>query len=107
MHDIRLDRWHGIVCVCSGGEQGSEEEHTLNQLLVEMDGMSTKEGVIMLGSTNRPDVLDNVRVLVLCVAPSLLHSLQIYYICLESLVWNSHQCCVLTVMMCPMIAEFV
>ncbi|KAI0225000.1 Paraplegin [Lamellibrachia satsuma] len=42
----------------SGGAEGSEEEHTLNQLLVEMDGMSTKEGVIMLGSTNRPDVLD-------------------------------------------------
>ncbi|XP_064640214.1 paraplegin-like [Lineus longissimus] len=36
----------------------SEEEHTLNQLLVEMDGMGTVEGVIMLGSTNRADVLD-------------------------------------------------
>lgn len=36
----------------------SEEEHTLNQMLVEMDGIDTKEGVIVLASTNRPDVLD-------------------------------------------------
>lgn len=35
-----------------------EGEQTLNQLLVEMDGMASKEGVIMLASTNRPDVLD-------------------------------------------------
>ncbi|CAF4676430.1 unnamed protein product, partial [Rotaria magnacalcarata] len=36
----------------------SEEEHTLNQLLVEMDGLESKTNVIMLASTNRPDVLD-------------------------------------------------
>ncbi|XP_067004008.2 mitochondrial inner membrane m-AAA protease component paraplegin [Anabrus simplex] len=35
-----------------------EGEQTLNQLLVEMDGMASKEGVIMLASTNRADVLD-------------------------------------------------
>lgn len=35
-----------------------EMEQTLNQLLVEMDGMSSKEGVLMLASTNRADVLD-------------------------------------------------
>lgn len=37
-----------------------EGEQTLNQLLVEMDGMVSKEGVIMLASTNRADVLDKV-----------------------------------------------
>ena len=37
-----------------------EEEHTLNQLLVEMDGIGTQEGVIMLGATNRADILDQV-----------------------------------------------
>lgn len=36
----------------------SEEDQTLNQLLVEMDGLSSKEGVIMLASTNRAEVLD-------------------------------------------------
>ncbi|XP_071448663.1 mitochondrial inner membrane m-AAA protease component paraplegin, partial [Hetaerina americana] len=35
-----------------------EGEQTLNQLLVEMDGMASKEGVLMLASTNRADVLD-------------------------------------------------
>lgn len=41
----------------AGGGSG-EEEQTLNQLLVEMDGMAGREGVIMLASTNRADVLD-------------------------------------------------
>ncbi|KAJ9575626.1 hypothetical protein L9F63_007560 [Diploptera punctata] len=45
----------------SGGQfdgASGESEQTLNQLLVEMDGMASKEGVIMLASTNRADVLD-------------------------------------------------
>lgn len=35
-----------------------EREQTLNQMLVEMDGFDTQEGVIILAATNRPDVLD-------------------------------------------------
>ncbi|MFA5250187.1 MAG: ATP-dependent zinc metalloprotease FtsH, partial [Parachlamydiales bacterium] len=35
-----------------------EREQTLNQLLVEMDGFDTREGVILMAATNRPDILD-------------------------------------------------
>ncbi|XGW26749.1 hypothetical protein V3C99_007385 [Haemonchus contortus] len=44
-----------------GGEFGggsNEEEQTLNQLLVEMDGMGSGQGIVVLASTNRPDILD-------------------------------------------------
>ncbi|GAB0089037.1 paraplegin [Sergentomyia squamirostris] len=45
-----------------GGGMGQfssgESDQTLNQLLVEMDGMASKEGVLMLASTNRADILD-------------------------------------------------
>ncbi|KAJ6519700.1 ATP-dependent metallopeptidase Hfl [Mycena sanguinolenta] len=43
-----------------GGFGGNDErESTLNQLLVEMDGFGTKEHVVVLAGTNRPDVLDS------------------------------------------------
>jgi cell division protease FtsH len=35
-----------------------EREQTLNQLLTEMDGFSTRKGVIIMGATNRPEILD-------------------------------------------------
>ena len=43
-----------------GGFAGGndERENTLNQLLVEMDGFGSTQGVVILGGTNRPDILD-------------------------------------------------
>jgi cell division protease FtsH len=43
-----------------GGLQGGndEKEQTLNQLLTEMDGFDSREGIILLGATNRPEILD-------------------------------------------------
>jgi len=42
----------------SGGASSDEREQTLNALLVEMDGFSSGETVIMVAATNRPDILD-------------------------------------------------
>lgn len=61
---IYIDEIDAIGRKRSGGGQWDggtgEGEQTLNQLLVEMDGMVSKDGVIMLASTNRADVLDKV-----------------------------------------------
>jgi cell division protease FtsH len=50
-----LGRVRGVGFAGGGNE---EREHTLNQLLVEMDGFDTTKGVIILSATNRPEILD-------------------------------------------------
>ncbi|HEY1327582.1 MAG TPA: ATP-dependent zinc metalloprotease FtsH [Casimicrobiaceae bacterium] len=49
-----IGRARGPVAI--GG--ASEQEQTLNQILTEMDGFSSREGIIVLAATNQPDVLD-------------------------------------------------
>jgi cell division protease FtsH len=49
-----IGRARGQIAI--GGS--SEQEQTLNQILTEMDGFSSREGVIVLAATNQPDVLD-------------------------------------------------
>lgn len=44
------------VSPVAGGHE--EREHTLQQLLVEMDGFDTRKGVIIMAATNRPEILD-------------------------------------------------
>ncbi len=56
---IFIDEIDAVGRQRSGASMGNEErEQTLNQLLVEMDGFSGNEGVIVIAATNRADVLD-------------------------------------------------
>jgi cell division protease FtsH len=50
-----LGRARGVAGLVGGY---NEQEQTLNQLLVEMDGFDTRKGVILLAATNRPEILD-------------------------------------------------
>ena len=56
-----IDELDAIGGKRSGGPRGGndEREHTLNQLLVEMDGFKGESGVVVLAATNRPDMLDH------------------------------------------------
>ena len=59
---IFIDEMDAIGRTRGRGHAGSgsnERDNTLNQLLVEMDGFDSDEGVIIMGATNRPDVLDS------------------------------------------------
>jgi len=56
---VFLDELDAIGLKRSGGGNGEREfDHTLNQLLVELDGFASSSGVLILGATNRPELLD-------------------------------------------------
>ena len=57
-HLHRRARRHRPRARADGDRRLSEQEQTLNQILTEMDGFSSREGVIVLAATNQPDVLD-------------------------------------------------
>ncbi|XP_071497391.1 mitochondrial inner membrane m-AAA protease component paraplegin-like, partial [Diadema antillarum] len=74
-------------------QSSGEEEQTLNQLLVEMDGMGTQKGVIMLASTNRADILDKALLRpgrfdrhILIDTPTLIERREIFEVHLKKLV---------------------
>ncbi len=59
---IFIDELDAIGKSRSGGHGGGgtdEREQTLNQLLVEMDGFDSRDGIIVIGATNRPEILDS------------------------------------------------
>ncbi len=59
---VFIDEMDAIGRTRGRGQAGSgndERDNTLNQLLVEMDGFDSDEGVVIMGATNRPDVLDS------------------------------------------------
>ena len=59
---VFIDELDAIGKSRSGGHSGGgtdEREQTLNQLLVEMDGFDSRDGIIVLAATNRPEILDS------------------------------------------------
>jgi cell division protease FtsH len=59
---VFIDEIDAIGKSRSGANSGGgtdEREQTLNQLLVEMDGFDSRDGIIVLAATNRPEILDN------------------------------------------------
>ena len=57
---IFIDELDALGKARGGGTYGGhdEKEQTLNQLLTELDGFDPREGIVLLGATNRPEVLD-------------------------------------------------
>jgi cell division protease FtsH len=55
---VFIDEFESIGRRRGQGNRSSEEENTLNQLLIEMDGMTASEGVVWMAATNREDLLD-------------------------------------------------
>ncbi|MGI9118685.1 MAG: ATP-dependent metallopeptidase FtsH/Yme1/Tma family protein [Acidimicrobiales bacterium] len=56
---VFIDELDAIGLKRSGGGSGEREfDHSLNQLLVELDGFASSSGVLILGATNRPELLD-------------------------------------------------
>ncbi len=54
-----IDELDGVGRARSNGLGGNDErDSTLNQLLVEMDGFKDNQGILLMGATNRPDILD-------------------------------------------------
>jgi len=56
---VFIDELDAVGSQRSGGPSGGREfDHTLNQLLIELDGFAGTSGVLILGATNRPELLD-------------------------------------------------
>ncbi|MEX2659542.1 MAG: AAA family ATPase [Acidimicrobiales bacterium] len=60
---VFIDELDAIGAKRTGGPAGDREfDHTLNQLLVELDGFAATEGVVIIGATNREELLDDALV---------------------------------------------